>query len=180
MKKLALLALLAVFVTLSVQIIVAIDVPPPPPGFTWEEIPELKAAFLKPNGWFFKQEEQKGTLAYFITKEDIDKSGRFQTGLSVNVFHLKKDPAVEKGRYIIATAKHGQKWTREVGPFREFGCLAKDTDSTGIVVMQSLTVANPKTNTLYLFVFESPESEWEDAWKTGKQIMDMLAIDDEI
>ena len=58
--------------------------------------------------------------------------------------------------------------------------LAKDTDSTGTVVMQALTVANPKTNTLYLFVFESPESEWEDAWKTGKQIMDMLAIDDEI
>jgi hypothetical protein len=52
-----------------VQNIAAIDVPPPPPGFTWQEIPELKAAFLKPNGWFFKREEQKATLAYFITKE---------------------------------------------------------------------------------------------------------------
>lgn len=97
MTKLVLLALLIFFVTLSVQTIAAIDVPPPPPGFTWQEIPELKAAFLKPNGWFFNREEQKGTLAYFITKENIETNGQFQTGLTVNVFHLKKDPAVERG-----------------------------------------------------------------------------------
>jgi hypothetical protein len=45
----------------------AIDLPPAPPGFPWQEIPELKAAFLKPNGWYFKRETQKDTLAYFIT-----------------------------------------------------------------------------------------------------------------
>lgn len=39
------------------------DLPPPPSGFSWQEVPELKAAFLKPNGWFFKREEEKGTLA---------------------------------------------------------------------------------------------------------------------
>ena len=40
---------------------------------------EIKAAFLKPTGWHFKRESKKGTLAYFITKEDIDKVGRFDT-----------------------------------------------------------------------------------------------------
>lgn len=74
------LALVTLLLTLSVDTIAAVDVPPPPPGFTWQEIPELKAAFLKPNGWFLKREEQKGTLAYFITKENIDKNGEFQTG----------------------------------------------------------------------------------------------------
>ncbi len=56
----------------------------------------------------------------------------------------------------------------------------KDTDSSGTSISQTLTVANPKTNTLYMFIFESPESEWDAAWKTGKQIMDTVAIDDEI
>jgi hypothetical protein len=41
-------------------------------------------------------------------------------------------------------------------------------------------VSNPKTNILYLFIFESPEASWDSAWKTGKQIMDTLAIDDEM
>jgi hypothetical protein len=173
------LVLLTLFATFLVQTMSAIDLPTPPPGFTGQEIPELKAALLKPNGWFFKREEQKGTLAYFITKENIEKNGQFQTGLTVNVFRLKKDSAVERGKNIIdqlAAAKHGEKFARDVGPFREFGCLTKDTDASGTSVVHTLTVANPKTNTLYLFIFESPESDWEAAWKTGKQIMNALAI----
>jgi hypothetical protein len=177
--------LLVVFATLIVQTLSAIDVPAPPPGFTWQEVPELKAAFLKPNGWFFRREEKKDTLAYFITKESIEHGGEFQTGLTINVFHLRKDPAVERGKKLIddmASAHHAEneKWAQKIGPFQEFGCLLKVTDATGTTKMHALTVANPKTNTLYLFTFESPDLEWDAAWKTGKQIMDTLALDDEI
>lgn len=143
----------------------------------------MKAAFLKPEAWYFKRESHKGTLAYFITKEDIDKKGEFQTGLTVNVFKLKKDPAVERAKYMIdnlAETKHAQKWAKEFGPFREFGCRAKDTDASGTIVMETLTVANPKTNTLYLLIFESPEADWDATWKIGEQIMGTLAIDDEV
>jgi hypothetical protein len=180
MKRIALITLVTL---LLVATLFAIDLPAPPSGFTWQEIPELKAALLKPDGWFYKREEQKGTLAYFITKESIDKTGQFQTGLTVNVFHLKKDSAVERGKYMIqqiAASKHVKPWEQNAGPFLEFGCLAKDTDSSGTVVVHTLAVANPKTNTLYLIMFESPEPEWDAAWKVGKQVMDMLALDDEI
>jgi hypothetical protein len=44
--------------------------------------------------------------------------------------------------------------------------------STPNVVAPFLNTATP--------VFESPENDWNAAWKTGKQIMDMLALDDEI
>jgi hypothetical protein len=175
--------LLALFTALFAHSVPAIDLPPPPPGFTWQEIPELKAAFLRPDGWFFKREEGKGTLAYFITKENIENNGQFQTGLTVNVFRPKKDSAVEKGKDSIdqlAAKRHGEKWSKEVGPFKEFGCLTRDTDPSGTTVVQTLMVANPKTNTLYLLIFESPKSNWDSAWKTGKQIMDALALDDEI
>ncbi len=158
--------LLALLTSLVVYALPAIDLPSPPPGFTWQEIPELKAAILRPNGWFFKREEGKGTLAYFITKENIENNGQFQTGLTLNVFRLKKESAVEKGRnfiYQLANRQHGEKWAREVGPFKEFGCLTKDTEPGGTSVVQTLMVANPKTNTLYLLIFESPESEWDSA-----------------
>ncbi len=174
MKKLALFA----FFVLLLQSGLAIDLPAPPSGFTWQPIPELKAAFLRPEGWFFKRKEQKGTLAYFITKEDITKTGEFQTGLTINVFRLKKDSAVDRGQDLIdqiAEQKHAEKFSQEAGPFKEFGCLYTDSEST----VHNLAVANPKTNTLYLFIFESPRSTWHEAWKTGKQIMDKLALDDE-
>jgi hypothetical protein len=121
-------------IALFVSAVAAIELPPAPSGFTWQEIPELRAAFLRPNGWFFKRENNKGTLAYLISKESIESGGEFQTGLTVNVFHLKKDPAVERGKYMIdqlAANKHGEKWNRDVGPFKEFGCLVEDTDATG-------------------------------------------------
>jgi hypothetical protein len=175
--------LFAFFATLFVQTMFSMELPPPPSGFAWQEIPEIKAAFLRPNGWFFKREEQKGTLAYFITKEDIDKNSKFDTGLTVNVFHLKKDSAVERSAKLVdqlAADNHVDKWAREIGPFREFGCSYKDTDPGGTSIIHTLTVANPKTNTLYLFIFESPESDSGAAWKLGKQIMDTLAIDDAI
>src|SRR5689334_9576423 len=140
MKRFALLSLIML---LFVATLSALDLPAPPPGFTWQEIPELKAALLKPNGWFYLREEAKGTLAYFITKEKIEKNGQFQTGLTVNVFHLKKDSAVERGKNMIqqlANSHQAKGWERSVGPFREFGCLAKDTDASGTIMMHTLAV----------------------------------------
>jgi hypothetical protein len=176
---------LCLALVLLVQTILAINLPPAPAGFAWQEIPELKAAFLKPTGWYFKREANKGTLAYFITKEDIDKTGEFQTGLTVNVFQkLKTQSAVERAQslieQIVAERHGGKKWNRDFGPFKEFGCLTKATDASGASTVHTLTVANPKTNTLYLFIFESLESDWEIAWKAGQTIMDMLALDDEV
>src|SRR5207253_2668928 len=98
MKKIVILAFV---VALFAQTLDAIELPNAPSGFTWQEVPELKAAFLKPNGWFFKQENSKGTLAYFITQEDLTKSSEFSTGLSLNVIHLKKESAVERGKAMI-------------------------------------------------------------------------------
>jgi hypothetical protein len=33
---------------------------------------------------------------------------------------------------------------------------------------------------LYVFTFESPAANWDTAWKIGQQIMDTLALDDDI
>jgi hypothetical protein len=156
----------------------AIDLPKPPAGFTWQQIPELKAAFLKPDGWYFRREEDKGTAAFFITKESIANGGDFSTGLTINVFRGLSDPAVDRGKALvdqIAAKMHTTTWSHTVGPFQEFGCDAKDSESA----MHYLTVANRKTNTLYLFIFESPVSDWGAAWKLGEQILDNFAIDDQ-
>ena len=178
MKKYPYLAL----VVLLSQLTLGMDLPPAPDGFTWQETPDIKAAFLRPKGWYFQQENDKGTLAYFITQEEIKNGGEFLTGLTINVFH-PKNSSVEYARSFIedrATKNHGKKWAKDVGPFREFGCLCKVVDEGGRTMTHTLMVANPKTNTLYLFIFESPEAEWETAWKTGEKIMDTLVLDDEI
>jgi len=46
--------------------------------------------------------------------------------------------------------------------------------------MHTMMIANPKTNTLYLFMFEAPKSEWDNAWQTGEQMVQFILLDDEV
>ena len=58
--------------------VLAEDPPPAPKGYAWKRIESVKASFLVPEGWHFKEETKDGTRAFFITKEDIDKNGSFE------------------------------------------------------------------------------------------------------
>ena len=160
------------------------DLPKAPSGFAWKELPEIKAAFLVPAGWHFKREAKGNTLAYFITREKIDELGHFETGLTVNVFRrFSGGPAVSYARTFISglAAKHStEAIPLQTGPFEGFGCRYVNVDATGSITIHELMVANPKTNTLYLFIFESPTSQWSAAWKLGEKIINMLGIDDDI
>jgi hypothetical protein len=160
----------------------AADLPSPPSGFAWQQIPEVKSALLRPEGWHFKQEERGGILGYFVTKQDIDEQGHFETGLTVNVFpRLGGGLAVERGQALIqrvATAHHEKTWNQQVGQLQEFGCEVRDTDASGTVVMHALAVANTKTDTLYLLIFESPAADWDASWQIGKENMDAVKFDD--
>jgi hypothetical protein len=176
---------LFLFASLMVATISALgqptSLPAPPEGFHWERAPEVKAAFLVPDPWHFKREKHESTFAYFATREDIDRVGEFKVGLTVNIM-----PAV-KGRDSVAYVKQfmrefpeGKKllrsWDASIGPFVGRGCLVEDE----VAVMHALMVANPKTNTLYLFIFEAPGAEWDAQWKLGEQMMRLIFLDDDI
>jgi hypothetical protein len=167
---------------LLVQVSFANDRVAAPEGFTWQEIPELKTAFLKPTNWFFKSEELHGHPAYYISKENLDNNREFQTGLTVFVYYKKKSAIeyAQKEADKVASKSHGEKWAKEVGPFKEFGCQIKQPFNDGTAVARFMWIVNPKTSTLYFLTFEAPDSDWDAAWKTGATIVDNLVLDDRI
>ena len=163
----------------------AMNLPAAPSGFAWREVPEIKAAFLVPNGWQFRRHTQGGTLALFVTPEGFDKDGRFSTGLTVNVMrNAKPGTAAEYADAFIArlaaNKRTAEVWARQFGPFKGYGCRYKTTTDRDTSMVHTLMVANPKTGTLYLFVFEAPTANWNTAWAKGEKIMEFLAVDDEI
>lgn len=179
MKKFAAVMVVAM---LLLQPAFAMDLPKAPAGFAWQEVPELKAAILKPDRWFFRREEGTGTLAYFITKEEIVNGSQFQTGLTVNVFRgLAQGTAAARGQALVEkmASEHGaQTLSHRTGLFREFSSEFKDTDATGTTMMHVLTIANTQTDTLYLLIFESPAGQWDAVQKTGEMIVDSLTINE--
>ena len=75
-----------IFLVISCSVYALVTkLPAPPVGYSWAVFEETKSAFLKPDGWFIKKMKKGETRSYFITKENIDKTGEFITGLSVNI-----------------------------------------------------------------------------------------------
>lgn len=159
----------------------SVELPQAPKGFHWERATEIKGAFLTPDNWFFRREKKQNTYAYFVTRENIAQGGEFLVGLTVNVMpHLQGRDAVAYAKQFIAAYSEGKKllksWDANMKGFVGGGCLVEDKTTT----MHTLVIGNPKTNTLYFFIFEAPTAEWPEAWRSGQEIMRLLLINDEI
>jgi hypothetical protein len=165
------------------------QLPPTPSGYSWQHLTAIKSAALKPDGWFFKQTKKGQTDAFFITKEDIDKTGSFQTGLTLNCLRdiPKKTgqlPSAYAAAFADAAAAKYQLTKRSSsnqGPFKavKFGYVDAPKDKESITVYD-LAIANDKTGTLFLVIFEAPTKDWSEAWKIAEPILKKLLLDDEV
>ena len=169
-------------VLMAVVVAVAAERPKPPAGYTWQEVPEVKAAFLKPDGWFFGKAAKGDEFTAYVTQEDVEKEGRFRTGLVMSVF-VKSHPdnAIDYAAAFISRLADPEKaevFTRKLGPLEMFACRIHRTAAGEAVMTHNLMVANPNTGTIYLFIFKAPQASWDTAWSKGEQIMNMLGIDD--
>lgn len=133
-----------------------------------------------PTGWHVKEEQGRGTRALFVTKESIEHGGSFQTGLSVNAI---RDIPVKTGmtpsvyaKSVIATLQRtkesrgvAEQKTRNFLGARGFFRSGSPTGEK--TVLFSMAMGNDATGSVFFISFESPESEWEEAWKIGEQIV---------
>jgi hypothetical protein len=179
-----LLAFLSAFITAAA--LKAQAPPPAPEGYSWKKLDAIKAAFLMPNGWHFKEETHGTTLAYFFSEENIDAKGEFETGLTLNVIHLQEDKAQERAVATLAALAQTpgnelqDAWETETGVLKGIGGRIRTTEKGHLpLMMVMLAIGNARTNTLYLLLFESPESRWKQAWEKGEKMLKLLMLDDE-
>ena len=184
MKKVFVLLLLCVAVSAGAE-----EMPEAPDGYSWVKYCEDKCAILKPDGWFYRTGKQGGNEVHSVSVEDSEKKGKFDTGLTViirrDVEKKYKMSATEVAKKFVDIAckscRQLQRWEKNLGPFKGFGCLVSKKYSDNVtMVMHYMVVANDKTGTVFVFLFESPEKQWEQAWKKGDVMMEKLMIDDEV
>ena len=189
MKKIMGFGLLAAVMQLCVMLSGAEEPPmKAPKGYTWALCPEIKGAFLKPDGWYFHKRRQGDTDAFFITKEKVDTKGGYKTGMSVTVIpgipkKNKVAPSVYAGQYREAARKtvtFTKEWNKDMGPFKSVGFVFSKDDKAGAFTVHNLLIANDKTGTIYLVLFEGPTAEWSAAWKIAEPMLEYLFIDDTI
>lgn len=163
----------------------AIDLPIAPGGYSWKAIDEIQSAFLVPISWHFKEAKGKETLSWFITRENIDEKGSFETGLTINVVRKGEDfdPVSYAGAFVLNVVKQNEVLEEPFeaggGKLRGYGCRVRVITETGPLVMHYLVIGNATTGTLFVMYFESPESGWEQAWAIAEPILTLFVIGDE-
>jgi len=167
--------------------------PTAPDGFTWRQLREINAAVLVPDEWRVKRETDKkltAAVAYFVTLQNIDALGKFDTGMSLNVLMARsrsedvESVAREKitadcmNRPVLKRLKSSSEVTG--GVFHRYGCVARVRGKAGSIVIDHRLIVNTRTKTMYIVDFESPENQWEEAWKKGTKVVEMLSLDENI
>lgn len=178
----------AVSVLLCSSNISANELPNPPEGFTWFVSENKVGTFLRPDGWYVKEEGEKSDKAVFITVEDIDKVGQFTTGLSINMVpRVSERTGIAAKDYAKAFVS---KYLTEPNQFkilRTYSVPEQDSyegyglryrgDNKGVnTIANVLAIASNRDDILYIFVFEAPGTGWDEAWKKGRLMLNMFGL----
>jgi hypothetical protein len=167
-----------------------LNLPTIPNGFTWKIVEETQIGFPIPDGWFYKEEKQGNTYAYFATKENIDGGKIFSTGLTINIVKDENINAAEEAeRYIngIANSPTTKKiignWHYSQADIVSFQIeveaefpQAPNNDPNRNKTIHYTTAAKTDTNTLYLIIFESPTSIWNEEKEKGKYMIQLVFL----
>ena len=152
-----------------------------PDGFIEKDIAQLGLSVWMPENWFYHYEEQGNTSAIFVTKESIEEYGRFSTGLSVNILSEIDEPAVIVNNFIdsilmaettknIISQDNRYLGDNEDVLFRACYIAAEieidpnDPNPSREKTIIYMAIADTDHKKVYLVFFESPSSEWQDAW----------------
>jgi len=167
-----------------------LDLPEPPPGFTWQQAPDIKGAILKPDGWYFDTEFDGDDYGYFISREPNAPPDGFDTGLTLNVItDVPSKTGVTASTYAAAFIEGGgsefqmigEPFSGKRGPYESHGALFQVADpGRGDFKAHMVAIANDQTGTVYLCIFEGPAEDWDLTWRIGEQMLEKLVIDSSI
>jgi hypothetical protein len=155
-------------------------VPDPPSGFSWLFVPGTSTALLRPDGWYSTVEENDDAIAAFISLEDWQAEGKFETGLSFNfvqnVSRKTGKTAREYAETMLGVPSPSDVLIKPqgsmLGPGLGFVGLRFRAvfDDTPVIVHRQI-IADDVRDSIRLLVFESPEDLWDEMWEVGQLML---------
>ena len=167
------------------------SLPDAPDGFDW--VLYRNCAFLKPHGWTQRSRpdvpEEKTVGSIAISPEDFSETKFFEHGFTVQVIaNFKKLNKIEPSKgaaaiiqtaaklrkpdeNIMATAKQNERGALLVYRYRD--APAGETP----IIVHKYFIADDVSDTLHIFIYESPVATWDDNWKQfGTPILQKIVV----
>ncbi|WP_283132574.1 hypothetical protein [Enterovibrio norvegicus] len=158
--------------------------PSPPHGFSWYESVNGVGSFLKPDGWFVKEESSGQTNAVFISKENIEASARFLTGMTVNQMNSWSDsnsskPSQYAHEFAKKIASSGEVLINTVikGNQNDMHVVRLLSNNSGkATIVHYLAIGMDSRDQLYLIIYESPEPEWGANENNAREMLNLFFL----
>ena len=158
-----------------------------PDGYTWKKAQCMHV--LIPDGWFYMEQKGNGTKAFFVSKESIEREGKFKTGLSSNIIiNIRKKTGIAPSANVIflfdslknTSVYRDIRSTRPAADMTQLsGLFQTKSPSSGNTIVQYLTaIGNDKTGTMYIVQFETHEADWDKNAPIANALIHNLVIDD--
>ncbi len=156
------------------------QLPPPPPNFEWKIY--HNAVFCAPKGWNEKEEKtyDKGFHSSFYTTspEKFSQKRYVDMAITINVFTgckaakgltvdqvaaLYLKPAIKSHdkKDILLADINNKNENQKTIVFRH----RVQAEGEKAFILHDFIVADQKTDSVYVFIFEAPEETWEKNWK---------------
>ena len=161
---------------------------PPAEGFSWQEIPEIRAKFVLPNGWYFRRDTAEGRSVYLFSSQELEDGERPRVGMTLTVLRHMGDARAFVYDFITDLTQeneHIASWDTKLGKMHGRGCLVrgpgkrKKKKKSRAFQLHALAIANTRTGTVYTLLFESPDEEFDENWEAGKIMLQRFLLDDE-
>jgi hypothetical protein len=163
---------------------VADNRPAAPPGFTWHIADNGVGTFLKPDGWHVLEETKGNTNVVFITRENIEKHGKFVTGFTVNqVIAYSSSSSIKASEYaklyiqkIIDKYEVVSSGVVKNGPI-DMNVARVKGDNAGVeTIAHHIAIGMDDSDELYLISFQAPASEWDAYNDTAGQMFNYFLL----
>lgn len=163
----------------------------PPEGFKWQIFKD--AIFLIPNAWFehITTSDELGfpVHTYGASPTDFSKKKMFEMGFSAQIYNQPKKHANITAKEIAYTHIA---WIVKEHKKEDFIILDKENDTvrdiyyvrykdapSGLkpIIIHKFIIANNETDSVHMFIFESPVETWDADWKKyGTPILEKIKV----
>jgi len=149
-----------------------------PDCFSWHQPYSFCLLLLVPDSWNIDEDETNRTV--YVTKERNSKhDGTYLTGFTVSCSQNKPKDYVPKflKSYPGVLKRFGKQniseWeTKELrGNFVKYTITFEDNTGLARILVKCCVILNEETGTVYMVMFETKKTNWEENWATYGEVM---------
>ena len=167
------------------------ELPPSPDGYVWHRLSSIQAAVITPVGWNRYEKAGANSRVIAFSPQALDQNKQFDVGFTARLlWHPQLRSGVESRSAMAVLESIAQGIQSKKADNKVLRGTLEDRSNKKMlivrhrnapanlppIVVHTVAIGDPLTGLVYEFIFESPESSWDDNWKIAEPMFRRILI----